>query len=126
MYRSHTIVAQELRTGTKTTPRKIRVVPVQVYGTSVPALWGTDAVPNLLSSRLARDLALSRESTDRIIKVSDGSPSPPRRVVKGVPLSFAAKTASLEFLAGDDMAVDVIIGSPTMESLEAKMDMGHS
>lgn len=33
MSRTHTVVAKELRTDIKTSPRRLRVVPVQVYGT---------------------------------------------------------------------------------------------
>lgn len=32
----------------------------------------------------------------------------------------------MEFLVVDDKPVDVLIGSPTLEKLEARLDMGHN
>lgn len=34
-------------------------------------------------------------------------------------------TASVEFLVGDGMPLDVVIGRPTLGSLDTNMDIGH-
>lgn len=51
---------------------------------------------------------------------------PPRRGLKGIPLSFSGNKSSVEIKVFDYMPVDVIIGSPILEFLEAKMNTGHS
>lgn len=49
----------------------------------------------------------------------------PERSFTRYSLVASRKTASLDFLVIDEMPVDVIISSPTLEPLEAKLDMRH-
>lgn len=45
-------------------------------------------------------------------------------MIRGVPISFAGKSTPMDLLVVDDMPVHVFIGSPTLEKLEARLDMG--
>lgn len=49
--RSYTLLAQVLPIATKTSPRRLKVVLVRVYGTSEQAVLDTRAVPNFYSSQ---------------------------------------------------------------------------
>lgn len=71
-------------------------------------------------------MTLKSEATDRNIKVADGKTSETRLVIRNVSFSFAVKAASLDFLVFEKMLVDIIIGSPTSESLEARLYREHN
>lgn len=71
-------------------------------------------------------MAFTLEGTDLNIKVADEKTSKTTGVVTNVPLSFAGKSEFLEFLFVELIPVDMIIGSPTIEYLEALLNMGHN
>lgn len=83
-------------------------------------------MPNFMSSRLAKWRKLTPEAIDRNVKVADDKTSATRGIVRNFPLNFDKKSASLEFLVVEKMPVDIIIGSTTLEPLEARIDIGNN
>lgn len=110
----HTLVAQGHTKNNSAEPRRLTLVPVRVSGTSTQSVLDTGAVPNLISSLLATEIALKLEANDRKIKVAYAKTSKRRVVVGIVPLLFVSKPASLEPLLVERIPVDIIIEIPTL------------
>lgn len=83
-------------------------------------------MPNLLPSRLCSLLSLQLEKSRKSINVADGSTSSTFGTLKGISVSFDGQAALLDILVVDEMPVDTIIGTPTLEQLKASIDMGHN
>ena len=80
-------------------PRRLNVVSVRVYGIETQALLDSEAIPNLMSDRLADLLSLSPEATTKTITVAGGTAAKVHGTVGKVPVSFAGLKDQLGFLA---------------------------
>lgn len=118
--------AREKQSSASYDSRRLKFVTVRVYSFFAQDLLETVAVPRLMSSRLSTELKQTTEATYHNIKVADEKKSTTRGIVRNFPLSFSGKAVSLEFLVVEKIPVDIIIGSPTLESLEARLDIGHN
>lgn len=68
---------------------------------------------------------LVTEEANKNIKVSIGVRSTVVATLKDVKTSFGDLTTSLDYLAIECSHIDVIIGEPTMENLQAGIDLGQ-
>lgn len=103
--------------------RVLKVVPVQIYGTSTSALLDTGAVPNLISEELAKHLKLNPKPTLKTITVADGSNSSCIGRLRQIPVTFGRLTVHMDFLTVKDAPLGVIIGAPALEHMSAVMDL---
>lgn len=106
-------------------PRRLKLVPVKVFGHKTQALFDSGAIPNLISSRLAERLGLEVVPTTKKITVADGTTSECLGAAEKVSISFEGGKTPLNFLVMADLPFDVIIGCPTMEALETCIDLGN-
>lgn len=122
----HAMITTESTPQNVVGPRRLKVVPIKIFGTHIQALLDSGAVSYLLSSQLCEPLCLKAEKSEGSITVADGSTAPPCRNLIEIPISFGGHPVSLDFFDVDEMSVDMIIGTPTLEQIEARIDMGHS
>lgn len=124
--RHHAMIATENTPQDVVGPRRLKDVPIKIFETHIQALLDTGAVPNLVSRQLCEQLCVKPEKSEKSIKVADGSMAPTCENLKEIPIFFGGHPISLDFLVVYETPVDMIIGSPTLEKLEARIDMGHS
>ena len=105
--------------------RRLKVVPVKVYSSITQALLDSGAVPNLMSASLAGVLSLAPEATTKKITVADGTNAVVRGFLTEISVSFSNFTVRLDFLVVEGTPVDIIIGCPALEMLQARLDMGE-
>jgi hypothetical protein len=109
---------------TDSVPRKLRLVAAEVESKEVLALLDSGAVPDIMSSRLARLLQLQPKSTSRNITVANGATTAGAGVLQGVNVKFGDIQVHLDFLVIENPPFDIIVGMPTMEALRTCIDTG--
>lgn len=82
-------------------------------------------VPTLMSSRLAKNLNLRVKETDRKITVAAGSAADCNGMVGSVPLTFDDIQIPIYLLVVEGPHFEMIVGSPTLEDLQACIDLGN-
>ena len=88
------------------------------------ALLDSVAVLNLTSASLTGVLSLAPEATKKKIRVADGTNSVVRSFFTEIPVSFGNLTVHLDFLVVEGKPAEIVIGSPALEMLQARLDMG--
>ena len=106
-----------------TLPKRLKVVAVQVYGTQMRALLDSGAIPNVMNASVASKLSLSPKPTSTKITVRQKTTC--LGSIEDVPVSFNGTVTSLNFLVVARSPVDILIGYPTLEELQACIDLGH-
>lgn len=102
------------------------MVPIKILGINTQALLDTGSITNLFSSRLCDLLALRPKKSGKSIKVADESMDPTCGTLNALPISFGEHSFEMDCIVVDDMPVQMIIGLPTLEKLEARIDMDHN
>lgn len=120
------MIATEGRSKDASILRWLKVLPIKILWISKQVLFDTGATSNDLSSRLCVFLAWRPENSGKCIKVGDGSMALICGTLIALSILFAENSSVLKLLVVDDMAVDIIIGMPTLVQLEARIDMGHN
>lgn len=92
----------------------LKVITMQLYGTSAGALLDTGAVPYLISAELVDHPNLVPRPTQKKIMDADRSNSKCLGLFLDVPVTFGDLTVHMEFMKIKDAYVGVIIGSPTL------------
>ena len=82
-------------------------------------------IPNLITARAEEELSLKLLSTLRRLRVADGTNGSVCESFLGVPISFDGVSVPLDFLENSGNPVDVIIGCPTLETLQSMLDLGE-
>ena len=108
-----------------TLPKRLKVVAVQVYGTQMRALLESGSIPNVMNASVASKLSLSPKPTSTKITVANGQKTTCLGSIEDVPVSFNGTVTSLNFLVVAGSPVDILIGYPTLEELQACIDLGH-
>ena len=81
-----------------TPPNRHQVAKLTVYSEHVYALLDSEAIPNVMSSKLAKKLKLRLESTQRRIVVANGTSGSCDGVVSDVPIGFGSIVMRLNFM----------------------------
>lgn len=84
----------------------------------------TGAVPNLISSNLAKKLDLAITSMKKKMTVADRTMEICHRVAKKITVTFGELKEKMDFLVFDEVSVGVLIGIPEMEKLKTHIDLG--
>lgn len=81
-----------------------------------------------MSTKLAAELSLSPGKTTRNIRVANESSTVTRWTVNSVSVqvSFSNQTTENDFLVIDDIPASMISGTPTLEKLEAMLNLFHN
>lgn len=108
-----------------TPARRLKVVAITVQGFRTQALFDSGAVPNLISRNLADKLDLKIRPTAKRITVANGDTSSCVGSVEDVSVEFGQHKVPLAFLVMQGLPFNVIIGCPTMESLDTCIDLGN-
>ncbi len=105
-------------------PRRLKLVSLRIHGFKVQALFDSGAIPDLISQEIAESLDMRILPTNKSITVANGTSSTCVGKVENVPVMFSKKRVELSFLVVDGLPFDIIVGCPTMESLETCIDLG--
>ena len=108
-----------------TLPKRLKVVSVQIYGTHMRALLDSGAIPNVMNASVASKLSLSPKPTSTKITVAIGHKTTCLGSIEDVPVLFNGTVPSLNFLVVAGSPLDILIGYPTMEELQACIDLSH-
>ena len=108
-----------------TLPKRLKVAAVQVYETQMRALLDSGAIPNVMNASVGSKLSLSPKPTSTKITVANGQKTTCLGSIENVPVSFNGTVTSLNFLVAAGSQVDILIGYPTLEELQACIDLGH-
>ena len=108
-----------------TLPKRLKVVSVYVYGTQIRALLDSGAILNVMNASVASELSLSPKPTSTNITVANGQKTTCLGSIEDVPISFNGTFTSLNFLVVEGSSVDILIGYPTPEELQACIHLGH-
>lgn len=113
---------------TKRSERKsreiLKVCPLTVHGQGVYSLLNTGAVPNLISTSLAKQLGLTFSYTKETITLADGTMTICHGAVRNIPVVFGELKTKMNFLVVDGVPIGVLIGIPEMEKLNKHIDLG--
>ena len=108
-----------------TLPKRLKVVSVQVYGTQMRALLDSGSILNVMNASVALKLSLSPKPTSMMITVSNGQKTTCLGSIQDVPVSFNGTVTSLNVIVVAGSPVDMLIGYPTLEELQACIDLDH-
>ena len=89
------------------------------------ALLDSGAIPNFMNASVASKLSLSPKPTSTKITVANGQKTTCLGSIEGVPVSLKGTVTSLNFLVVEGSPFDILIGYPTLEELQACIDLGH-
>lgn len=103
----------------------MKVVSVKLYRTETNAFLESGAVPNVMKSDTAARLSLMPDHTSTKITAANGQKTICRGALKSIPVTFGQSEAKLNFLVVDGFPVDLLVGYPTMEELQACLDLGN-
>ena len=106
-------------------PNRLLVTSLTVHSEPVYALLDSGAIPNVMSTGLAKKLKLDLEPTNRRIIVADGSSGSCQGVVSAIPVGFGDIVKRLDFMVVDSVPYDLIIGAPTLVKLCTRIDLYH-
>lgn len=115
---------QVLATPAAAEPERLKLIPVTISGVETQALLDSGAIPNLISVALVQELGITVYGTSKTITVADGTSSECIGIVRNVRISIGEITKPMEFMVVQEPPVAVIIGSPMMETLNTKIDLG--
>lgn len=96
----------------------LKIVTRKVYGTRTPILLDTRAVPNLLSCRFVAKLAFKPEIATRNIRAANGQTTKTDGMLHAVPVTFLGETEYIDFLAVEDVLINMIIELPTQRKMK--------
>ena len=108
-----------------TLPKRLKVVSVQVYGTQMRALLNSGAIYNFMNATMASRLSLSLKPTSTKITVANEQKTTCMGSIEDVLVSFNGTITSINFLIVAGAPVDILIRYPTLEELQACIDLGH-
>lgn len=103
----------------------IKKIIVKVYGMGARALLNSGVLPNVLSKEFVDCLGIEPDNTNRRITAVMGEKCPVVGMIKDVPIHLDKKVVNPNFLVVQGSPYDVIVGDPTMESMEGVLDLGH-
>lgn len=109
----------------KTEKRTLKMCLVRVYGTECSALLHTGAVSILNLVRLLSHMGIDPSPTRRTITVSNGVNVVCKQIGKRVPVMFSGEATNLDFLAVDEVPVDLLIGLINLDLLQATLNLGR-
>lgn len=98
---------------------------VKIYGTESNDLLGSAEISYAMKSKIAARLLLISERTATKLTVANGQKTTGREALMDVQIILGESVASPNFLIVDLSSVDVLIGYPTTEELQACLDLGH-
>ena len=108
-----------------TSPKRLKAVSVQVYGTQMRALLYSGGNPNFMNASVASRLYLSQKPTSTKITVANGQKKTCLGSIEDVLVSFNGTVTSLNFLVVAGSPVDILIRYATLEELQACIDLVH-
>lgn len=103
----------------------LKVVSHKIYGTNTWAVLDCGVFPDIMSANIMKSLSLSRTKSYKVIAVADELSCPTYGALKGLPVSFGELLVQMDFLAVHGSPFDLIVGTPTVEELKAKIDLGQ-
>ena len=83
------------------------------------------AIPNVMKASAALKLSLSPKPASTNITVANGQKKTCLGSIEGVHVSISGTVTSLNFLVVAGSPVDILIGYPTLEELQACIDLGY-
>ena len=104
--------------------RRLKMVDVMVHGNKFQALFDSGAVPNLIETNIVLQMRLGADKTEAQLQLANGSTSGCRGIAHNIPVTMGDITVPLDFLIVDNPPCDILLGSPTLESLHACIDLG--
>ena len=82
-------------------------------------------IPNVRNASVASKLSLSPKPTSTKITVANGQKTTCLGSIEDVSVLFNGTVNSLNVLVVEGSPVDILIGNPTLEELQACIDLGH-
>ncbi len=100
-----------------------QIMQLMVYFEHVFGILDSRAIPNVMSDRLANKLKLSLTPTERRIIVADLSTGGCKGIASDVPVVFGKVVVRLKFMVIESVPYDLIIGTPALVQIRARIDM---
>lgn len=107
-------------------PRHLKIAIMKLYGTETHELLNRGTSPSLMSWKLCARLALCPKATDWQVTVDDRTIENILGCIEDVPVSHSSMVVPLEFLVLLNTPVEFIIGSSTLEVMQACPDYRSS
>ena len=104
-------------------PRRLGLTTVCVYGTEANSLLESGAVPNIISPKLVEKLSLAPKETKKHITAANGRGAACMCAPEQVPVSFGSLVSKMDFLVVAGAPFDLIIGLPSLEKIQACIDL---
>lgn len=111
--------------GTSREDHRLRVLTVatlDVCGNRAESLMDYGAIPNVMSLALAERLSIKAEYTTRSITVVTGERSNVVVILRDVPARLDTFEQKMYFLVVNGALFDIMVGYPSMESMEGILD----
>lgn len=99
-------------------PCRLKMVEVRVYRTRTQPLLETGEMPNLMLDKLADEISITMEDTNRKVTMAYGKNATVLGMISDVPVSFDGKVALMKFMVVDGLTVDVIVGYHALQSIQ--------
>lgn len=100
----------------------LAMIFVSVHGTNLIALMNFGAIPNVLSSTVAKRLALNLEQSIKMVTVADGSKSLVKGKLARVPVLLESLEAEIYFVVIHNIPFDLVIGRPRLKRIGGMLD----
>lgn len=110
-------------TDSKTEPRRLKLAQVHVFCTPVMTFFDSGTIPDVLSTGQCQMLHLTSNSTNRIITMVDNKETAVIGEVSRVPIKEGLVTFRLSFSVVQTTPYHLIIGCPSMKTLQASLDI---
>lgn len=106
--------------------RCLGVSKINIHGTPLHALMDSRAFPNVVSSKVVKELGVTPEWFDRVVTVAKGWRAGVLGKLNYVPVDLRGAIVKMEFVVLANLPFDVFIGRSKIDRLDCVLDFQRS